>query len=239
MPTKTADVVRWENTTSNGRIPLTSLRKIEPYQFDFDLRGAARLYPPAASAMSALLADARRAGHFFRVKYSYRTIAVQWIKWRLFGSPRAAYPGTSNHGDARSCDLTNLTAGGISWLRANAHRYGFYNDVWYENWHWTYYGGWKGDEMTEAERRRLATLENRLKVQKGRIDWLEAERTRILLGIEDFLAKKTAVPLLARPTRRKVFQALRRAARLPVLPEPPLSADPDPEEGPEVSLPEE
>jgi hypothetical protein len=231
VPTKTADVVRWENNTANGRISLSSLERIDPFQWDFDLLGAARMYPPAARAMSALLSDARRAGHFFKVKYSYRTIAVQWIKWRLFGSPRAAFPGTSNHGDALSCDLTDISSSDIAWLRSNAHRYGFYNDVWYESWHWTYFGGWE-DRMTEEERRRFNALIDRVKNQGSKIQYLEAERNRIVGAFEAYLDGRTTLSPLAKPTRRKVFRALRRATRLPEPSPDPVESDlPDPEDG--------
>ena len=229
MPTKTADVLRWESTTTNGKIPLSSLEKIYPFQYDPDLVGAARLYPPAARAMSAMLADAKAAGRAFNVKYSYRTLAVQWIKWWRFGSPWAARPGTSNHGDALSCDLTNYNSSDLAWLRANAHKYGFYNDVWYESWHWTYFGGWV-DRMTEAERRAFEALKDRVNAQAKRLTFLEAERVRMVGGVEAFLEGKTILSPLAKPTRRKFFRALRRAARLPLPPEPvtePVEADPE------------
>ena len=236
MPTKTADVVKWESTTSNGRISLAALEKIQPIQWDWDLLGAARMYPPAARAMTAMLSDAKSAGHFFKVKYSYRTIAVQWVKWRMFGSPRAAFPGTSNHGDALSVDLTDLSSSDIWWLKANAHRYGFYNDVWYESWHWTYYGGWV-DRMTEEEKKRLRALEEGHARQNKRIAYLEAERTRLIGGIENFLAGRDILSPLAKPTRRKIFRALRRAARLPVPDEPVTEpTDPDPDDGPEQPI---
>jgi hypothetical protein len=207
VATKTADVVRWESNTSNGRIALSSLEQIFPFQWDSDLRGAARMYPPAARAMSALLADARSAGHVFNVKYSYRTLAVQWVKWNLFGSPRAARPGTSNHGDALSVDLTNLSSSDIVWLRNNAHRYGFVNDVWFESWHWTYFGGWD-DRMTEAERRQMAAMQKEL-------NEVHAVVNRLVNGIEDFLAGKNTLPPDIKPERRKIFRAFRRAAKLP------------------------
>jgi hypothetical protein len=226
VPSKTADVVHWESTTQNGKIPLSSLETISPVQWDFDLLGPARMYPPAARAMSALLSAARSSGHFFKVKYSYRTLAVQWVKWKLFGSPRAAYPGTSNHGDALSCDLTDLSSTDIAWLRSNAHRFGFFNDVWYESWHWTYYGGWD-DHMTEEERRRFKALQDRVDGQAKRIKDLEEENRRLVAGIEDF-TDGHSFQLSWKPTRRKIFRALRLAARQPVPEDPSPDSDTDP-----------
>jgi LAS superfamily LD-carboxypeptidase LdcB len=48
-------------------------------------------------------------------------------------------PGTSNHGWGLSVDI-NVAADARAgrWLHANTARYGFFNDVPTEPWHWTY-----------------------------------------------------------------------------------------------------
>lgn len=139
----TNDVIEWKARTPNGQIPLVNLERITPEMFDLDLDGPARMMPTAARAMSALIAEARADGRTFRVKYSYRPLAVQWVKWNTFqnGGNLAATPGTSNHGEGLSVDLTDLGADDIFWLRNNARRFGFFEDVPSEVWHWTYYGG--------------------------------------------------------------------------------------------------
>lgn len=141
---RTADVTAWMNRTDNGNIPFDML-EIVPGQYDDDLHGPARMYPPAAAAMYAMLTSAGGDGRHFRIRFSYRTLAKQWEKWNDYQNDDgnvAAYPGTSNHGDGLSCDLTDLGEDDIRWLRMNARRYGFYEDVSGESWHWTYYGGW-------------------------------------------------------------------------------------------------
>lgn len=140
----TPDVLAWRSKQPNGRIPLNQLAVIEPLQFDLDLGGPARMYPPAAAAMSSLLAEAREDGYGINVKYSYRTLAVQWVKWRNFlnGGNLAARPGTSNHGLGLSVDLTNISESDIGWLRRHAMQFGYINDVPSEVWHWTYQGGY-------------------------------------------------------------------------------------------------
>lgn len=152
-PLKTQDVLDFEASTQNGKIPNRRLEEIVPRTFDLDLNGPARMYSGAAKAMSAMLAAADEDGLNFTVKYSYRTLAVQWIKWANFqnGGNVAAFPGTSNHGDGLSADLTNLGEDDINWLRRHAAKYGFYNDVAGEIWHWTYYGGFEPSKEDDVK----------------------------------------------------------------------------------------
>lgn len=51
----------------------------------------------------------------------------------------AAYPGCSNHQNGKALDLWNSSRN-VAWLRANASRFGFFNTVRSENWHWEYLG---------------------------------------------------------------------------------------------------
>ncbi|MEN9799809.1 MAG: hypothetical protein RL653_3506, partial [Pseudomonadota bacterium] len=53
----------------------------------------------------------------------------------------AARPGYSNHQMGLSVDLGGIGGYGTrayNWLKQNASRYGFVNDVGGEFWHWTY-----------------------------------------------------------------------------------------------------
>lgn len=152
------DVVRWQQQTRNGEIPLRDLARIEPLMMDTDLNGPAMMYPPAARACTDMLAHARRDGRIIRVRFSYRTLAVQRVKWATFVGPdgtpdtdddgtRAAAVGTSNHGEALALDLTDLGASDTEWLVRHAWEYRFDNgDVNDEPWHWTYRGGYEGSE---------------------------------------------------------------------------------------------
>lgn len=49
----------------------------------------------------------------------------------------AAVPGTSNHGWGQALDL-QLDDSAQSWMNENGWRYGYFNDVPGESWHWTY-----------------------------------------------------------------------------------------------------
>jgi hypothetical protein len=153
----------WQSSVDNGQIPRNRLARIWPTQFDFDLQGPAVLQPEAALAMGALLRQAWEHGaRDLRVKFSYRTFAKQVEKWRDFqnGGNLAAEPGTSNHGWAVAVDFTGMGPDEITWLRRNARRYGYVNDVPSEIWHYTYQEHvWGGSELTEDEKRLLTWLE--------------------------------------------------------------------------------
>ncbi len=170
MTTTYEQVLAWKARTQNGEIPLFEMEIVQPEMYDPDLGMPARMWTPAARAMSAMLAAAQDDGHSIVVLYSYRTLAKQWEKWRKFGSPRAAEPGTSNHGDALSVDLTSLDYYDSVWLRDEAGRYGFRNDVYYESWHWTYYGSrdfapgaWEEDMTLEQYHEGQTRYQNRYK----------------------------------------------------------------------------
>lgn len=74
-------------------------------------------------------------GHYAQIDLAYRTLSEQWYWYDKFGSPRAAIPGTSNHGYALAVDFReNTTANeyswghaGNTWLLANSLKYGFVN----------------------------------------------------------------------------------------------------------------
>lgn len=117
----------------NGNLPDSMLVPIG--------QGGHRLSAPAADAFSRLAAAARRDGVRFGVTSSYRSYAEQVAtadEVGLYGQGGwAAVPGTSNHGWGLAVDL-DLDARAQAWMRNNAWRYGFFEDVPDEPWHWTY-----------------------------------------------------------------------------------------------------
>jgi zinc D-Ala-D-Ala carboxypeptidase len=117
----------------NGRIP--------PFLLESIGQGNHRLARDAAVAFKAMAADARRDGVTLTVSDSYRSLDEQAAMVDSQGhyseGGLAAEPGTSAHGWGLAVDL-DLNARATTWMRANAGRYGFAEDVPREPWHWTY-----------------------------------------------------------------------------------------------------
>lgn len=118
---------------ANGQIPATAMAPIG--------QGAHRLWAPAAQAFQRMTAAAAQDGVAIRVSDSYRSFDEQVDLAERKGLYRqgglAAVPGTSNHGWGRALDI-DTSGGTVEWLRANAARFGFHEDVPREPWHWTY-----------------------------------------------------------------------------------------------------
>jgi hypothetical protein len=116
----------------NGRIPASKTESIGSGE---------RLAPGAAGPFKDMRAAARKAGVSIGITDGYRSLADQQRLHRQLGpyngSGGAAVPGTSNHGWGLSVDL-GLNAKSTRWMGANASRFGFFNDVPGEPWHWTY-----------------------------------------------------------------------------------------------------
>lgn len=103
----------------------------------------------AAQAFLAMKRDAQRAGIALTATSGFRTNEQQQKLYdgymqNLPGFNMAAKPGYSNHQSGISVDIGGV--GGFntpaySWLKSNASRYGFVNDVRGEYWHWTFKGG--------------------------------------------------------------------------------------------------
>jgi hypothetical protein len=119
----------------NGRIPADALAPVGV--------GDHRLWAPAAHGFQDLVAAAEAEGITIGVNSSYRSYEGQVDMVERYGlysqGGRAAQPGTSNHGWGVAIDL-QLDDRAQAWMRDNAERYGFVEDVPREPWHWTYYG---------------------------------------------------------------------------------------------------
>lgn len=100
----------------------------------------------AAAAYNRMAAAARAAGIQLTPSSGFRTMEQQRYLYQLYLSGRgnlAARPGYSNHQGGISVDIGNLGGYGTrayNWLRNNAGRFGFANDVRGEYWHWTFRG---------------------------------------------------------------------------------------------------
>jgi LAS superfamily LD-carboxypeptidase LdcB len=117
----------------NGQLPDSLLSSIG--QGDFSL---AR---PAADAFMRMVNAAKRDGVTFGVNDAYRSYAEQVDiadRKGIYGQGGlAAVPGTSNHGWGLAVDL-ELDDRAQAWMQENAWRYGYFDDVPGESWHWTY-----------------------------------------------------------------------------------------------------
>jgi zinc D-Ala-D-Ala carboxypeptidase len=117
----------------NGKIPKTALQEVG--------NTGHRLWAPAAEQLTKLIADAKRDGVTIGITDSYRPYEEQVDLARRKGlysqGGLAAKPGTSEHGWGMATDL-DLNAKALTWMRANAAKYGFDENVPRESWHWAY-----------------------------------------------------------------------------------------------------
>ncbi|WP_263118180.1 M15 family metallopeptidase [Cellulomonas sp. RIT-PI-Y] len=117
----------------NGKIPADALQQVGTTSH--------RLWAPAASALTQLIADAKAQGVTIGITDSYRSYASQVDvaarKGLYSEGGLAAVPGTSDHGWGMAADL-DLDSSAQAWMRANAGRYGFVEDTPREPWHWAY-----------------------------------------------------------------------------------------------------
>ena len=133
----------------NGYIPASALCPI-PWQTVDHLRcDAAAKFVALNSLYKA------KYGANICVNDAYRSYAKQVEMLKLYGYPRAAMPGTSNHGWAIALDLgCGVGIFGNAryvWFTANAPKYGFKQPTWAlkggsnpEAWHWQYFGAYTG-----------------------------------------------------------------------------------------------
>jgi len=103
---------------------------------------------PAARNFRDMMVQAAKDGFHLKAISAFRTHREQRSLKRRKGE-LAALPGWSNHQQGLSVDIANTTRliKGVKyrtilywWLVRNAKRYGFYNDVADEPWHWTFKG---------------------------------------------------------------------------------------------------
>lgn len=119
-------------TGANGRLPAAQLSGVGEGE---------RMFGTAAAAFRRMDDAARAAGHDLRVNSGYRTYAEQAALYRAYRNGTgnlAAPPGRSTHGLGLSADIDVTDGSTLRWLRSNARRYGFVNDVPGEAWHWTW-----------------------------------------------------------------------------------------------------
>tara|TARA_Y100000310_G_scaffold187723_1_gene187739 strand:- start:6157 stop:6666 length:510 start_codon:yes stop_codon:yes gene_type:complete len=102
----------------------------------------------AAEQFREMMVRAAKDGFHLQVISAFRTHREQRILRKRKGDI-AALPGWSNHQQGLSVDLAGTTRKIKGkryrtilywWLVRNAKKYGFYNDVPNEPWHWTYKG---------------------------------------------------------------------------------------------------
>jgi len=117
----------------NGKIPASALAQVG------DTRH--RLWAPAAGSLTRLIADAKRDGVQIGITDSYRPYAEQVDLAKRKGlysqGGLAAKPGTSEHGWGMAADL-DLNSKALAWMKDNAQKYGFVNNVARESWHWAF-----------------------------------------------------------------------------------------------------
>lgn len=112
----------------------------------YNVGGGEYLQKNAAVAYTKMVKAARRAGVYLSNTSGFRSMGEQQALYSAYlnGTGNlAARPGYSNHQQGLSMDIGGIGGYGTrayNWLRANAGRFGFRNDVAGESWHWTYYG---------------------------------------------------------------------------------------------------
>lgn len=142
--TARAAVPRVHSAAANGAIPAEDLVQVS--------YPGVRETPPvllradaAVALVSMLEAYHAETGDYLPVDEGYRDLAGQQRAFDEYGWPRAAIPGTSNHGEGVAVDFVNppVVRGEAphSWLTANASRFGFepLTDP-DEPWHWDHAG---------------------------------------------------------------------------------------------------
>jgi hypothetical protein len=129
-------------STSSTRVDTTKLRNGHvPGSKLTSVGDGKKMLGPAARQFLRMDAAARAAGLDLHVNSGYRTYAEQAQLYREYRNGTgnlAAPPGRSTHGLGLSADINIPNSKVLSWLRENAGKYGFVNDVPSEPWHWTY-----------------------------------------------------------------------------------------------------
>lgn len=117
----------------NGKIPANALEQVGSTRH--------KLWAPAAQNLNQMINDAKREGVTIGITDSYRPYEEQVDLARRKGlysqGGLAAKPGTSEHGWGLATDL-DLNSKALAWMRQNAEKYGFSENVPREPWHWEF-----------------------------------------------------------------------------------------------------
>ena len=100
------------------------------------MRGGKPIGAQIAGNFDNMVAAASRDGVQLRVTSGKRSYQQQVALYNKYGPGRAARPGRSNHESGNAIDFTN-TPGAFRWLKQNAGRFGFYNKIPSEPWHYS------------------------------------------------------------------------------------------------------
>lgn len=99
-----------------------------------------------ANAYHVMQEAAAADGVALRVVSGFRSQAEQRYLYRCYtqcscnNCNLAAYPGYSNHQSGSALDLNTADRGVYRWLARNGARFGFYETVPGEDWHWEFFG---------------------------------------------------------------------------------------------------
>ena len=195
---------------ANGKIPTGQLAALPKSWSNQDRQEY--LTKSAYASLSRMIARAvAETGVNFQIYDAYRSFAeqVKWLKayyeparagkryntirtyagqrWgQKPGKPRAASPGHSNHGEGISIDVHPAAI--QQWMKRNAGRFGWVNDVPSEPWHWSYlYPGrdrYKAEGVLDhAAVQRAVGAEVDGKIGTGTVEKIKAKQRE--LGLED------------------------------------------------------
>jgi len=92
----------------------------------------------AARDFRRMEAAARADGVTLQINSAFRSYEHQRRLYDTMAPGMAARPGYSNHQGGRSVDIDVVSDRTLNWLRRNAGRFNFTNDVPHEPWHWTH-----------------------------------------------------------------------------------------------------
>lgn len=138
----------------NGRLPNSRLVALPSY-LNTSLEGTRFLTRIVARQFIALDATFFRTfGYHITVNEGYRSMYWQKYWYGQYGAPRAAYPGTSNHGLALAVDIRSgadspfaFGSAADKWLSTNGRLFGFDRPWWLdpghgnpEFWHYNFSG---------------------------------------------------------------------------------------------------
>lgn len=137
----------------NGRIPSSRLRTLPSY-LNASTGSSSLERIVAAQFIKMDAAFAKVFGYHITVNEGYRSLYWQNYWYGQYGAPRAAYPGTSNHGMGLAVDIRSgagspfmFGTAADKWLTANGSKFGFDRPWWLDQgrpnaefWHYNFIG---------------------------------------------------------------------------------------------------